>query len=405
MKVSRQHQAQRYFATKISPNFINFIEKNHFSFFPTFSVVVVIYNINKTVVSLSKKLSFTLFNGIICFMDNEIKKRDDIRGNIRLIQIDKKLRGSNYVKIEDLIFEFGVNRRTIERDFERLRNEMGAPLKYDRSRNKYHYTDPTFCVPNVVLTEGELFTVSALTQLIDQYKNTPLEQSFKNIMRKIADFLPESVIVDSAFLNSDVCFISDPLPKIDEKTFNAVFKSLKSYKVISFDYKSGKSTIYKKKVFAVYRVLCQKGNWYAIGLDRGAGEIRTYALARMKNIVFANENFTIPSDFNLEKHIDLSLGIWNNPGQFEDYEIVFSSQTSNYILEREWHKNQQTEQKEDGSVVLKFRSNQSQMIFTWLMSFGNNASVIRPSHMREKIKAECEKIVEKYQSEITEENL
>ncbi|MDE5898355.1 MAG: WYL domain-containing protein, partial [Treponemataceae bacterium] len=298
--------------------------------------------------------------------------------------------------MDDLIFEFGVDKRTIERAFEYLRDEMNAPLEYDRTRKMYHYTDPTFSVPNVVLTEGELFTVSALTQLMEQYKNTPLEQSFKNIMRKIASVLPESVVVDSAFLNKDVCFISDPLPKIDERCFNSIFKAIKSRTVISFEYKSSRSRTYTEKRFDAYRVLCRRGNWYAIGLDRGADEIRVYALARIKNIAFKAETFSVPGEFNIEKYIDLDFGIWNNAGQDTEYEILFPPQTGSYILEREWHKEQEAVQNEDGSVLLKFKSNQKQMIFSWLMGFGKDATVIRPPELREKIKAECEAMAGKY---------
>ena len=103
------------------------------------------------------------------------------------------------------------NVKMLDGDFERLRDDLNAPLEYDKSKNMYHYTDPTFSVPNVILTEGELFTVSALLPLMEQYKNTPLESSFKNIMKKLVDFLPDTVSVNSSFLNQDISFISDPL--------------------------------------------------------------------------------------------------------------------------------------------------------------------------------------------------
>ena len=90
----------------------------------------------------------------------------------------------------------------------------------------------------------------------------------------------------------------------------------------------------------------------------------------------------------MKKLVDLELGIWNNPGRFEEYEILFAKETSRYVLEREWHKDQIIEQNEDGTVLLKFKSNQSQMIYTWLLSFGNNATVIKPQKLREKIRAE-----------------
>lgn len=118
----------------------------------------------------------------------KLQKNDDIRRKTRIIQIDEMLRGGSYVKIASLVRKFGVSQRTVERDFERLRDDLNAPLEYDKSKNMYHYTDPTFSVPNVILTEGELFTVSALLPLMEQYKNTPLESSFKNIMKSLLIF-------------------------------------------------------------------------------------------------------------------------------------------------------------------------------------------------------------------------
>ena len=54
------------------------------------------------------------------------KKRDDIRRTTRIIQIDEMLRGWAFVGMDELVFKFGVNKRTVERDFERLRDDMNA---------------------------------------------------------------------------------------------------------------------------------------------------------------------------------------------------------------------------------------------------------------------------------------
>lgn len=322
--------------------------------------------------------------------------RDDVRRTTRIIQIDEMLRGGSFVKIDDLIFKFGVNKRTIERDFEHLRDDMNAPLEYDKSKNMYHYTDSTFSIPNVVLTEGELFTMATVLPLMEQYKNTPIESSFRNIIQKVSGLLPDTVSVNSSFLNGDINFISDPLPKIDAEVFNSIFKAVRGRQVISFEYKSVSSDSFKTRIFNSYNVLCQKGNWYVFGFDQGADDFRVFALARIKNITFTGETFKIPKDFDLQKHIDLDFGIWNNTDEPEEYEISFAKGMANYILEREWHKDQIIEQKDDGSVVLKFKSNQKEMVFIWIMSFGSSATVIKPENLRNKIKAECLKMAEKY---------
>ena len=80
----------------------------------------------------------------------------------------------------------------------------------------------------------------------------------------------------------------------------------------------------------------------------------------------------------------------------KEYELLFDSSLANYILEREWHKDQQIEQREDGSVYLKFSSNQRQQVSSWVMSFGTAVEVLAPESLRDEIRANAEKILEKY---------
>lgn len=324
------------------------------------------------------------------------QQRDDVRRTTRIIQLDEMLRGGNYISMDDIVFKFGVNQRTIERDFERLRDEMNAPLEYDKKLKKYHYTDPTFSIPNVVLTEGDLFTVSTVLPLMEQYENTPLENSFRHIMSKITDMLPDTVTVDSSFLNKDVTFLKEAAPAIEEKIFNSVFKAIRSHKVITFEYKGNGSKVYRQRVFDAYHVLCQKGNWYVIGYDHDADDIRIFAMARMKDIVFTKDVFKIPAGFKLEKHIDLDFGIWNNTEAPEEYELLFNASIANYITERQWHKGQKISVNKDGSAVLKFKSNQKEMIFSWVMSFGNAVTVLKPASLAAKVKEECRLMIKKY---------
>lgn len=325
------------------------------------------------------------------------QKRDDVRGTIRIIQIDKMLHGGNHVRKQYLIDTFGVKKRTIERDFERLVDEFDAPLKYERSTNTYCYTNPAFSISNVILSEGELFTVSTILPLMEQYENTPLKQSFRNIMSKMLDMLPDSITVDSAFLNNDVSFVKDPAPAVDEKVFNAVFSSIRSRTILHFDYKSTKRQSYIPKQFAPYHVLCRKGCWYIIGLDYQTARNGEYMMSRIKNIEITDTHFDIPIDFDVKQYTDSNWGIWMTDSPAEQYELLFDSSAATYVSERQWDKNQELTHNEDGSVILSFSSNQAKMIQTWVMSFGSSVTVLNPSSLINEIRKETEKMMKKYQ--------
>ena len=314
----------------------------------------------------------------------------------RLLHIEKLIRSGTFPSVEKLVSEFGVSRRTNLRDIEFLRDRYNAPVEYDNARKGYFYTDPTFMIRNVLMTEGDLFTISTIMPLLEQYKNTPLENSFRSIMEKIAEILPEQVSVDSSFLNKDISFISDPLPKIDESVFLEIFKAVKIFSVLEFEYKSSGSKEFKRKVFDPYHVVCQKGNWYVMGHDHEADEVRIYALSRIKNIRQTDKHFSVTADFDMNRHIDLSFGVWNNPEEPEEFSLIFNANLEGYITEREWHKNQIVERTADGKIRLIFKTNQKQIVQSWVMGFGTSVRVENPRWLQDRIREEAKKIVTMY---------
>lgn len=324
------------------------------------------------------------------------KIREDKVKSLRILQIDDEIRKGTYPNVPYLQRKFEVSRATIMRDIEFLRDRYQAPIEYDSLKNGYYYTDSTFFIKSLMLTEGELFTVTTVLPLLEQYKNTPLESSFKHIITKMMDILPESVAVDSSFNTNNVTFIKDPLPSIDEKIFNTIFDSIKLKKTVSFFYRSINKNEYTERFFDPYNVLCQKGSWYVIGFCHKHNTFITYSLSRMKDIKLTNTTYIIKDDFNLNNHIDPDFGIWDNKSPAVKIELEFSSSISTYILERTWHVDQKCHQNPDGTVYLSFMSNQLQESLFWILKFGSAVKVINPPELREKVIQEAKKILEKY---------
>ena len=301
-----------------------------------------------------------------------------------IFQIDKDIRNGDYPNANKLNKEHGWNlsRSTFGRYINILRDDYGAPVEYDFQKNGYYYTDNTFFIQQVMLKEGELLTLSTILPLLEQYKNTPLEKSYRDLMEKLIQMLPETITVDSALINNEVHFISDPITTLEKGVFENVLKATKMHKTLLLEYKTAQNTDYEERRFDPYHMICQKGSWYVLGYSYHAQAVRLYAMPRIRKCEITKEKFSIPKDFKLDEHIDVQMGAWGNSGEKFKVEIVFVKGLKTYVMERTWHKGQTLRENKDGTVYLSFETNQLGQTASWILSFAGGAKILNPPKLR-----------------------
>lgn len=322
--------------------------------------------------------------------------REDKRRQWRVFEIAHFIRDNNYPNVPKIRAQFELSRSTVMRDLAFLQDEYKMPIEYSEEHHGYYFSDPTFEIQSVMMSEGELLSVSTILPLMEQYKNTPLEATFKSLMNKLIQMMPDKISVSTAFVDQDIKFISDPLPRIDASIFNSAFSAVRAAKTVEFKYRSLSSKDYTQRALDPYKILCQKGNWYLIGLCHTHNEIRVYALSRMVDLTVTNKTFQPAPNFNIEKYIDPDFGIWLNKGEPQKIELQFSSDINTLILERTWHANQECRQNPDGTVYLSFMSNQLQETQHWIQSFGSHVKVLNPPELISAVKDEISRMQKLY---------
>lgn len=324
----------------------------------------------------------------------EGKKREQKAKSFRLLHIEQLIKNLNYPNTKILQRETGVSRATIMRDLESLMNDYDAPIEYDYFHKGYHYTDENYNVRNVKIAESELVAIAGLLPLLERYKNTPLEDSIKKVYGTISNMLPNQIEVQTD-IATNVQFISEAIPNVDSEVFNAVFKATKNHKTIEFGYRSIKATEHTPHTAQPYKIYSQKGDWYVICYNPLRQDYSPFTLSRMKDVVI-KEAFDPNPDYDKKVNIDPSFGIWNNDNPPEKIELLFDKSINTYILERQWHKNQESHQNEDGSVYLSFESNQTQEILFWILKFGSQVKVLSPEKLKQKVFEEHKKAASLY---------
>ena len=216
-----------------------------------------------------------------------------------IIEIDRAIRNGEYPNCNKLNKEngWGLSRSTLGRYINVLRDDFGAPVEYDFQKNGYYYTDNTFFIQQVMLKEGELLTLSTILPLLEQYKNTPMEKAFRDLMVKLVQMLPDTITVDSALINNEVHFIADPITRLESGVFENVLKATKMRCTLELEYKTAQNTDYELRKFDPYHIICQKGSWYVLGYSHSSEAIRLWAMPRIRNCKITKDKFSIPKDF------------------------------------------------------------------------------------------------------------
>ena len=316
----------------------------------------------------------------------------------RLLMIDRLIREGTYPNTETLAAKVEVTARTIQRDIEYMRDMYGAPIEYNPARRGFYYSEPNFYLKSVPITEGELFSIALFDQLLDQYRNTPLEGDLRKVFGKIVQCLPDNVNVEASFLTSQMTFIPDHIGTIDIKIFRKIFTALKQKQSIRFDYRSLEQSEYSRRSADPYHAVCQRGNWYFIGFCHDRKEPRLFSFSRMRNVQPLKQTFEIPAGFKAELYFDKEMGVWASSRTPYTVELLIDKEIGTYALERQWHDTQTVEQLEDGSVYVKFTTTQMPEVLRWVLGQGHTVKALNPPELVEMVKEEVEKMRGNYRS-------
>ena len=92
--------------------------------------------------------------------------------------------------------------------------------------------------------------------------------------------MADTITVDSALINNEVHFISDPITTMEDGVFEAVLKATKLHRTLKLEYKTAKDSEYQERLFDSYHMICQKGSWYVLGYSHSSQAIRLWAMPR-----------------------------------------------------------------------------------------------------------------------------
>jgi predicted DNA-binding transcriptional regulator YafY len=272
----------------------------------------------------------------------------------RLWTIDRELRSGAYPSAGRLAQLIEVDAKTILRDVAFLRDELGAPVEYNRARRGYEYTSKTYRLPAVLITEGELVAMFLAGQALQMAQGTPYAGELQRAIRKLSEFLPDEVSLHWQSLDQSQSFHQTVTTRHDIEIFRQLAEAVLQRRQVRIQYWTASRDAMSERVIDPCHLASIDGTFYLVAWCHLRKAIRMFAPGRIRALEPTGETFDIPPDFKIGDFFVGTFKVISDSGlPMQTVRLRFAPSAAKYVREKIRHPSQRLEKNDDDSVVLQ----------------------------------------------------
>jgi predicted DNA-binding transcriptional regulator YafY len=309
------------------------------------------------------------------------------RGSLRRVyDLDRMIRLGKLESAEQAAQKFEVSTRTIERDLEQLRYDLGADLLYSKEKGCYEYAGKPFVLPAQWLTEREIAILLIAERALRIYTSTSFDSEIHPAFNKLLD--PIRHDKKSLDYIRDLCnsvhFHRPVEPLRDMRhEFSIVLDAIMQRRRLSVAYSSArKRDTPERREIDPYALINNGGEWYVVGKCQQTNNEKTFVLSQMNDPQILDHYFMIPKEFSSAQYLDQSFGRMHGEKP-ERVELEITPPASSWIGRSKWHGSQKIVNRKDGSILLSMTCPITDSLVRWVLQMGECVSIVRPESLRE----------------------
>jgi len=315
-----------------------------------------------------------------------------------VLLIDDRIRSGKAPNCRRLAEELEVSRRTVLRDIDFLRYDLGAPVEYDAARRGYVYTEPNWVMPSVRVTEGELFALMVAEKALAAYEGTPWAERLARVFDRMIASLPDRIEVDPQDLLPRVEFDPGAAAIVDPDVLATVSAAVAENRVLRIRYYALARGETRDYVIDPYVLRRARGAWYVAGHDHKTGRVPLFNLTRIRSVEATNRTFDYDeSGFDPKAYFADTFGVFETQ-ESHQVAVEFSGFAAEFVRERRWHTSQRLKDLPGGRVRFEVTVSHIWDIAPWILSWGHEAKVLRPRELVRLVADEAAKAAANYQN-------
>ena len=303
----------------------------------------------------------------------------------RVYKIEMLIRNRGHVSFQALLDELEISPATLKRDLDYLKDQLGAPIEYDRFLNGYRfgqeYRGQKHELPGLWFSERELYSLLMANQLLsDLDSEGVISRHLQPLLERIHQMLGTSEAEAKALLKR-VKIIGSAKRPVSSQFFELIGEALLKRKRLRMRYLTrGRGEVSERDV-SPQRLVHYRNTWYVDAWCHTREKMLRFALDAIETAEALETKAKDVPLKQVEAEMDGGYGIYAG-GKPRWATLVFDAQAAQWVSREEWHPEQRGRWLGDGTYRLEVPYvNETELVMD-ILRHGEQVSVIEPEALR-----------------------
>jgi len=261
-----------------------------------------------------------------------------------------------------------------------------APVSEEKKDGSslYKLQPNSFFSQQFVMTPRALLGFYLLKTLSTHFKSSPFSKDFQELFLTVDSCLNEKA--REFFL--ELMRVIHPAGKmqwshlVDQGIFATLQAACSEGQILEAQYESTSGGLRERRL-GPHGIYFNHGSFYLLAEDLESRSIKTFAVPRFKSARIIDAAYTAPKIDPTEFYQN-SFGVYKGE-QPQEIILEFSRDLGAFAAETLWHPTQTMESLPDGHVRLNISLALTPDFVNWVLSFGENVTVVKPEVLVQKI--------------------
>lgn len=306
----------------------------------------------------------------------------------RLFRLANLLRDRTRLRFDEMQERLGVSPATLKRDIKYLREQLGAPVRYDAFDRTYQMAEAQRRVrqemPGVWFSEPELYALLLAHRLLsDIDPQGQLAPRLSDLARRVQGLLGSNEA--QADFVQRVKLIAPGRREVDAACFAAVTRAMSQRRRLRLAYFTRSRRTGAERDVSPQRLVYHR-TWYLDAWCHRAQALRRFALDAVESAQLLDEAALEMPLQEIERLLDGGYGSFS--GEPDRWAVlVFSADVAQWVEREAWHAMQRTRRLHDGRLELMLPYQDPTELVMDILRHGENVEVMGDTGLREAVAA------------------